>query len=122
MTMTLPLAPPEYFVEGYKIIEEQADSMREYPDIHLFLAYLRRNWLSAASKVSVYKCPARTNNIVESFHNMATKKFGTKHPNLWIFLGNYFYLYSLLSFIVLSAILSKVMQYCSICLFFFQKK
>ncbi|GAB1869163.1 hypothetical protein CAJAP_10242 [Camponotus japonicus] len=86
MTMTLPLAPPEYFVEGYKIIEEQADSMREYPDIHLFLAYLRRNWLSAASKVSVYKCPARTNNIVESFHNMATKKFGTKHPNLWIFL------------------------------------
>lgn len=90
MTMTLPLAPPEYFVEGYKIIEEQADSMRECPDIHLFLAYFRRNWLPAASKVSVYKCPARTNNIVESFHNMATKKFGTKHPNLWIFLGNYF--------------------------------
>ncbi|XP_071643034.1 uncharacterized protein [Temnothorax longispinosus] len=86
MTMTLPLAPPEYFVEGYKIIEEQADSMREYPDIHLFLAYLRRNWVPAAPKISVYKCPARTNNIVESFHNIATKKFGTKHPNLWIFL------------------------------------
>lgn len=90
MTMTLPLAPPEYFLEGYKIIEKQADSIREYPDIHLFLAYLRRNWLPAASKVSVYKCSARTNNIVESFYNMATKKFGTKHPNLWIFLGNYF--------------------------------
>lgn len=85
--MTLPLAPPEYFLEGYKIIEEQADTIREHPDIYLFLAYLRRNWFHAASKVSVYKCRARTNNIVESFHNVAVKKFSTKHPNLWIFLG-----------------------------------
>ncbi|XP_039304237.1 uncharacterized protein LOC113005934 [Solenopsis invicta] len=86
MTMTLPLAPPEYFSEAYKIIEKQADTMEEYPDIYLFLAYLRRNWLQAASKVSVYKCPMRTNNIVESFHNVAAKKFGSKHPNLWLFL------------------------------------
>jgi len=86
--MTLPLAPPEYFSEGYKIIEKQA--MKEYPNIYLFLAYLRRNWLHTASKVSVYKCSARTNNVVEAFHNMAFKKFNTKHPNLWIFLGNYF--------------------------------
>ncbi|KYN30067.1 hypothetical protein ALC57_00477 [Trachymyrmex cornetzi] len=92
MTMTLPLAPSEYFLEGYKIIEKQADTMEEYPDIHLFLAYLRRNWLCVPSKVSVYKCPARTNNVVESFNNVAFKKFNTKHPNLWIFLGNYYLL------------------------------
>ncbi|XP_020298210.1 uncharacterized protein LOC109862555 isoform X2 [Pseudomyrmex gracilis] len=86
MTMTLPLAPPKSFSEAYKIIEKQADTMEEYPDIYLFLAYLRRNWLQAASKVSVYKCPMRTNNIVESFHNIAAKKFGSKHSNLWLFL------------------------------------
>lgn len=90
MAMTLPLAPPDCFSEGYKIIEKQADTLRECPNIQLFLAYLRRNWFHAATKVSVYKCPARTSNVVESFHNMAVKKFGTKHPNLWIFLGNCF--------------------------------
>lgn len=90
MAMTLPLAPPDYFSEGYKIIKQQADIIREYPNIQLFLAYLRRNWFRSATKVSIYKCPARTNNVVESFHNMVVKKFGTKHPNLWIFLGNYF--------------------------------
>lgn len=94
MAMTLPLAPPEYFSEGYKIIEEQADTIERpsdtierHSDIYLFLVYLRCNWINAASKVSVYKCRARTNNIVESFHNMAVKKFSAKHPNLWIFLG-----------------------------------
>lgn len=39
-----------------------------------------------ASKVSTYGCPIRTNNIVESFHNIATQKLGTRNINVWTFL------------------------------------
>lgn len=39
-----------------------------------------------ASKISTYDCPIRTNNIVESFHNIATQKLGTRNINVWTFL------------------------------------
>ncbi|XP_070518815.1 cyclic nucleotide-gated channel beta-1-like [Cardiocondyla obscurior] len=39
-----------------------------------------------ASKVSTYRCPVRTNNIVESFHNIVAQKSGTKNINIWTFL------------------------------------
>jgi len=38
-----------------------------------------------ASKINIY--PVRTNNIVESFHNIAVQKLGTD-INIWTFLGN----------------------------------
>ena len=40
------------------------------------------------SKVSVYDYPARTNNITETFHNVAGRKFGKTHENVWSFLDN----------------------------------
>ncbi|XP_070518824.1 uncharacterized protein [Cardiocondyla obscurior] len=89
MTMTLPLLPPDMFQEALLIIQTEADRLpNEYPDILQFMSYLRLTWLNMASKISTYHCPARTNNIVESFHNIAAQKLGTTNINVWTFLGN----------------------------------
>lgn len=89
MTMTMALIPSNYFEKALSIIQLQADkTFSEYPAVNDFLTYVRMTWLPLASKVSVYDCPARTNNITESFHNIASKKFGKGHENVWNFLGN----------------------------------
>lgn len=90
MTMTLPLLPPHMFQEALTIIQAEADLLSgEYPDILQFMSYLRLTWLNMASKISTYHCPVRTNNIVESFHNIAAQKLGVRNINIWTFLGNY---------------------------------
>jgi len=72
MTMTLPLLPPDTFQEALIIIQTEADLLSsKHPDILQFISYLRFTWLNMASKISTYRCPVRTNNIVESFHNIA---------------------------------------------------
>lgn len=89
MTMTLPLLPPEMFQEALSIIQTEADLFsNEYPHILQFMSYLRLTWSNMASKISTYRCPVRTNNIVESFHNIATQKIGKRNTNVWTFLGN----------------------------------
>ncbi|XP_070168069.1 uncharacterized protein [Polyergus mexicanus] len=87
MTMTLPLLPPDMFQEALLIIQTEADLLStEYPDILQFISYLRLTWSNMASKISTYRCPVRTNNIVESFHNIAMQKLGTRNINVWTFL------------------------------------
>ncbi|KAL0114889.1 hypothetical protein PUN28_010429 [Cardiocondyla obscurior] len=87
MTMTLPLLPPDMFQEALLIIQTEADRLsNEYPDILQFMSYLRLTWLNMASKISTYHCSARTNNIVESFHNIAAQKLGITNINVWTFL------------------------------------
>lgn len=89
MTMALPLLPPDMFQEALSIIQAEADLLcNEYPNILQFTSYLRLTWLNMASKISTYGCPVRTNNIVESFHNIAVQKLGTRNISIWIFLGN----------------------------------
>lgn len=89
MTMTLPLLPSDMFQEVLFIIQTEADLLSsEHPDILQFMSYLRLTWSNMASKISTYRCPVRTNNIVESFHNIAVQKLGTRNINIWIFLGN----------------------------------
>lgn len=91
MTMTLPLLPPEMFQEALFIIQTEADLLSsEHPNILQFMSYLRLTWSNMASKISTYCCPVRTNNIVESFHNIAVQKLGTTNINVWTFLGNVF--------------------------------
>lgn len=91
MTMTLPLLPPEMFQEALFIIQTEADLLsNEHPNILQFMSYLRLTWSNMASKISTYRCPVRTNNIVESFHNIAVQKLGTTNINVWTFLGNVF--------------------------------
>lgn len=88
MAMTLALAPPHMFAEGLNIIQTIADGKSEdYPNILVFMKYMRSTWLPLSEKVSVYGCAIRTNNLVESFHNRLSQKIQTIHPNLWIFLG-----------------------------------
>lgn len=88
MTMTMALVPSDCFEDAFSLIKFEVDkNYQAYPAINEFLAYVRNTWLPLASKVSVYDCPARTNNITESFHNMAAKKFGKPHANVWSFLG-----------------------------------
>lgn len=88
MTMALPLLPPDRFQEALTIIQAEADLLScEYPDILQFTSYLRLTWLNMASRISTYECPVRTNNMVESFHNIAVEKLGTRNINIWTFLG-----------------------------------
>ncbi|XP_018301775.1 uncharacterized protein [Mycetomoellerius zeteki] len=87
MTMTLPLLRSDMFQEAMSIIQIEADIFScEYPDILQFTSYLRRTWSNMASRISTYDCPIRTNNIVESFHNIAAQKLGTRNINIWTFL------------------------------------
>ncbi|XP_029678513.1 uncharacterized protein LOC115244734 [Formica exsecta] len=89
MAMTLALAPPEMFSEGLTLMQIIADEESDnYPNMLLFMKYMRSTWLPISNKISVYGCPIRTNNLVESFHNIMTQKMQTVHPNLWIFLDN----------------------------------
>lgn len=91
MTMTLPLLPSNMFQEALLIIQTEADQLsNEHPDILQFISYLRLTWLNMASKISTYCHPVRTNNIVESFHNIAAQKLGTRNINVWTFLGNFY--------------------------------
>ncbi|XP_011859195.1 PREDICTED: uncharacterized protein LOC105556714 [Vollenhovia emeryi] len=87
MAMTIPLLPEQYFTQAYHILCNTCEE--ENPDcekLKEFLTYFEKIWLPKASIVSVYKCPVRTNNAVESFHNVISRKLGGCHPNLWIFL------------------------------------
>lgn len=89
MTMTMALLPSDDFEKALSIIQLEVNQISsKYPTINDFLAYVRKTWLPLASKVSVYDCPARTNNITESFHSIAGRKFGKAHGNVWNFLGN----------------------------------
>lgn len=89
MTMTMALLPSDYFEKALSVIQLEVNQISsKHPNINDFMAYVRKTWLPLASKVSVYDCPARTNNITESFHNIAGRKFGKAHGNVWNFLGN----------------------------------
>ncbi|XP_011696249.1 PREDICTED: uncharacterized protein LOC105454956 [Wasmannia auropunctata] len=89
MTMTMALIPSNSFKKALSLIQLEVDkTSHEFPAVTKFLAYVRKTWLPLASKVSVYDCPARTNNITESFHNVAGRKFGKSHDNIWSFLDN----------------------------------
>jgi len=97
MVMSVPLVPVTLFEQCFTILQNIADTMAsDYPMVLQFMSYLRKTWLPAANKVSVYGCPIRTNNIVESFHNTISKKFRSRHPNVWIFIGWYLRLYMLI--------------------------
>jgi len=92
MAMTLALAPSEMFSEGLNLMQIIADKESDnYPNVLLFMKYMRSTWLPLSNKISVYGCSIRTNNLVESFHNTLSQKMQTVHPNLWIFLGMLIY-------------------------------
>lgn len=89
MTMALPLLPPDMFQEALLIIQDEADLLScTYPDILQFTSYLRLFWSNMATRISTFGCRIRTNNIVESFHNVAVQKLGTRNINIWTFLNN----------------------------------
>ncbi|XP_077280494.1 uncharacterized protein LOC143907527 isoform X1 [Temnothorax americanus] len=89
MTMTMALIPSDCFEKAFFLIQLEACQISgKYPAVNNFLAYVRNTWLPLASKVSVYNCPVGTNNITENFHNIAGKKFGKSHGNVWDFLDN----------------------------------
>lgn len=88
MSVALALAPGTFFEEALRKMQNNADNMCDaYPDILKFLSYMRRRWMPIAAKVTVYGCPTPTNDVVDSFHNIAALKMCTDRPNLWVFLG-----------------------------------
>ncbi|XP_011867073.1 PREDICTED: uncharacterized protein LOC105561581 [Vollenhovia emeryi] len=89
MTMTMALIPSDCFEKAFFVIQLEACQISEkYLAVNNFLDYVQRTWLPISSKVSVSNCPSRTNNITESFHNIAGKKFSKSHGNVWDFLDN----------------------------------
>lgn len=91
MVMSLPLVPHILFDESFMILQCTADVVSiDHPKVLEFMAYLRRTWQPISEKVSVYGCSVRTNNIVESFHNVISKKLCGPHPYVWIFIGWYY--------------------------------
>lgn len=89
MTMTMALVPSQYFDEALSLIQLEVDRIsHEHPTVNEFLSYVRKTWIPLASKVSVFDCPARTNNITESFHSVTARKFGKARENVWNFVGN----------------------------------
>lgn len=87
MAKTMALAPSNLFQESLNIIEKLSDNLKnEYPVIADFISYIKKTWLPIATKVSVYGCPNRTNNLVEGFYGSIIIKLGSS-PNLWKFLG-----------------------------------
>ncbi|XP_024881246.1 uncharacterized protein LOC112460684 [Temnothorax curvispinosus] len=87
MTMTIPLLPEQYFTKAYHILCNTCEENDpDYEKIKEFLIYVEKTWLSKALKISVYECPVKTNNAVESFCNVINKKLGDHHPNMWLFL------------------------------------
>jgi hypothetical protein len=47
-------------------------------------AYMVQQWKPKAALISVFGCPRRTNNSMESMHAVMLKRFGT-HPTFWKF-------------------------------------
>lgn len=91
MAMSIPLIPHNRFEEAFTILQRIADNIcDDYSAALQFMSYMRNTWLNISEKVSVY--PVRTNNLVESFHNITSKDFG-RHTNIWIFIGILFYLF-----------------------------
>ncbi|XP_067211197.1 uncharacterized protein [Linepithema humile] len=88
MAMAIPLIPHIRFQEAFTILQRIADNICDnHPAVLRFMSYMRNIWLDISTKVSVYNCPVRTNNFVESFHNTASKHFG-RHTSIWIFIDN----------------------------------
>ncbi|XP_078053571.1 uncharacterized protein LOC144479006 [Augochlora pura] len=76
VAMTMPLAPSDMFPEALHQIQLVVDRLcGTFPNVLLFMAYLRNVWLPISSKVSVYGSAVRTNNIAESFHSAIIRKF-----------------------------------------------
>lgn len=87
MAKTMALTPSNLFEESVSIMETFSSNLiNTYPAIADFIQYVKNTWLPIAHKVSVYGCPNRTNNLVESFYASITKKL-QQTPNLWKFLG-----------------------------------
>lgn len=88
--MNIPLLPANLFPNAYVIMQDIVDSISfQYPNTLKFLKYMADTWLPIAEKVSTFGCLVRTNNAVESFHNIAAQKLQKPHSNIWTFLGNY---------------------------------
>ncbi|XP_024886894.1 uncharacterized protein LOC112464255, partial [Temnothorax curvispinosus] len=87
MAKTMALAPSDLFEESLNVMQRISSTLtNEYPAIADFMQYVKNTWLPIASKVSVYGCPNRTNNLVESFYGSISKQLGPTSPNLWRFL------------------------------------
>jgi len=87
MAQTIALAPCHLFQQALNIVQRcSVTFLIEYPAINEFIAYIEKTWLPFASKVSVYGCPNRTNNLVESFYASITKQLSSS-SNIWKFLG-----------------------------------
>lgn len=77
----MALTPSDLFPKSnnpkLNIMQKSSVSLvNKYPAIADFIVYIENTWLLNAENVSVYGCPNRTNNLVESFYGSINKKLG----------------------------------------------
>lgn len=74
--IALSLLKPTDIPVGYSEVKQEF--MDEFPiESRKFLEYYELQWLRCPEIFSVYRCPVRTNNVLESYHrtlNGAVKK------------------------------------------------
>ena len=87
--LSVAMLPPEYIPEAIDVhlhpgaISSQA-TPAEQDMLNNAHAYMVQQWKPKAAVVSVFGCPRRTNNSMESMHSVMLKRFGT-HPSFWKF-------------------------------------
>lgn len=92
LACALPLVPVSSMKDAFAIIYAEIELLKgTYSDLIHFKKYLKSEWSRKASVFSVYGCPQRTDNISESFNSKINEILGV-HPNIWAFLGSFFFL------------------------------
>ena len=90
MAMVLPLLPEHEITNGLLAIEREAGSFGIMQMVQPLLTYIRTYWIDIVTpaRMSVHDQPRRTNNNVESFNCVLSKRLG-RHPNVWSFVCKY---------------------------------
>lgn len=89
LNLSLAMLPAEYIPDAIDVHLNPSSLVSDATPTERDLlsnahAYMVQQWRPKALIVSVFGCPRRTNNSMESMHAVMLKRFGT-HPTFWKF-------------------------------------
>lgn len=79
-----------HIISTFEEIIESARESGVLNAIQILFDYMERYWFGVIgpAQFSVYKAEIRTNNFIESYHNILRTTIGV-HPPIWTFYSNY---------------------------------
>lgn len=89
----LPLLPDFYIDEAFTIVGEEAMTIMSpalYEIVRPFFVYFWNTWINSQSRrtrLSVFGCIHRTNNVCECHNRWLKDEVGTHQPNVYWFIG-----------------------------------